>query len=140
MANNTPDNTHSLRPDFAKGDGLVPVVVQDAASGDVLMMAYMNAEAYDETLASGVAVYFSRSRGRLWKKGETSGHVQHVKQVRIDCDRDAVLLVVEQVGGAACHTGYSTCFYRDATTGEIVADQIFDPQQVYTDPNSGANG
>ncbi len=129
---------NSIDPDFAKCDGLVPVVVQDATSRDVLMVAYMNAEAYKETLSTGVAVYYSRSRGRLWKKGETSGHLQRVKQIRIDCDRDAVLLIVEQVGGAACHTGYSTCFYRDAASREIVAEQIFNPAEVYKNHNRGA--
>jgi phosphoribosyl-AMP cyclohydrolase len=127
------DDTAPLEPDFAKGDGLVPVIAQDAASGDVLMLAYMNADAWQQTLATGEAVYYSRSRQGLWKKGETSGHVQRVKRIRIDCDRDAVLLEVEQVGGAACHTGYASCFYR-AVAGEsteLVSYRVFDPAQVY---------
>ncbi len=122
-----------IQPDFSKGDGLVPVVVQQVDSGDVLMMAYMNREAYEETLATGQAVYFSRSRGELWRKGETSGHVQQVKQVLLDCDRDTLLLVVDQVGGAACHVGYKSCFYREITSdgAKVVGERVFDPDEVY---------
>ncbi len=121
------------QPDFAKGDGLVPVVVQESESGVVLMLAYMNRAAYEETLASGRAVYFSRSRGGLWRKGETSGNVQHVRQLLLDCDRDTLLLEVEQVGGAACHEGYRSCFFRQVTPEglQTVGERVFDPHQVY---------
>ncbi len=101
--------------------GLIPAIVQDAASKDVLMVAYMNREAVKKTITGGKAVYFSRSRQKLWLKGETSGHFQHVRRICFDCDRDALLLEVEQVG-AACHTGYRSCFYREAVlleNGEI---------------------
>lgn len=126
-------NNAELQPDFAKCDGLLPVVVQQVDSGDVLMMAYMSPEAYEETLATGQAVYYSRSRGELWRKGETSGHVQHVKQVLLDCDRDTLLLVVDQVGGAACHAGYKSCFYREITPDgvKVVGQRVFDPDEVY---------
>ncbi len=124
-------NTAEL--DFEKTNGLIPAIAQDAETGEVLMMAYMNREAFEETLASGRAVYYSRSRNTLWKKGETSGHVQHVKEVRVDCDRDTVLLKVDQVGGAACHKGYKSCFYRIAEDNEfkIVEERVFDPEKVY---------
>ena len=121
-------------PDFDKHD-LIPVIAQDAASGDVLMLAYMNREAYEETLQTGRVCYYSRSRSRLWRKGEESGNVQHVKELYYDCDADALLVKVKQVGGAACHEGYKSCFFRkiDRTTGavETVGDRLFDPQQVY---------
>ncbi|OGP69400.1 MAG: phosphoribosyl-AMP cyclohydrolase [Deltaproteobacteria bacterium RBG_13_60_28] len=119
--------------DFAKMGGLIPAVVQDAASGEVLMLAFMDSEAWDLTLKTGEAHYYSRTRGKVWRKGETSGHVQRVKDVYLDCDQDTVLLKVEQVGGAACHTGYRTCFYRRrAGEGwEVVGSPIFDPQEVY---------
>lgn len=120
-------------PDFSKNGGLVAAIAQDAETGEVLMMAYMNAEAYAETLATGQAVYFSRSRNRLWRKGEESGHVQEVRQVYVDCDGDAVLLKVHQVGGAACHTGYRSCFYRQVTPEglTVVGQRVFDPKEVY---------
>ena len=102
-------------PDFSKGDGLVPAIAQDAATGEVLMMAYMNAESYAETLATGRAVYFSRSRNKLWRKGEESGNVQQVESIYVDCDADTILLKVEQIGGAACHEGYQSCFFRQVT-------------------------
>ncbi len=122
-----------LRPDFEKGGGLVPVIVQDAETGEVLMLAYMNEEAWERTLATGKAHYFSRSRGKIWLKGETSGHVQEVRDVLLDCDADTVLLKVKQHGGAACHTGYRSCFYRRIRGGqvEIVGQKIFDPEEVY---------
>ncbi len=129
------------QPDFDKGGGLIPVVVQatrsGAGGGDVLMLAYMNREAYEETLATGQAVYFSRSRGGLWRKGETSGHVQIVKRIRIDCDRDTLLLEVEQVGGAACHEGYKSCFFREIVNDQlhVVEPRRFDPQEVYKNPD-----
>jgi phosphoribosyl-AMP cyclohydrolase len=120
-------------PDFSRGDGLLPAIAQDAASGAVLMLGWMNAAAYAETLATGRAVYYSRSRQALWRKGEESGHVQLVRRVRLDCDRDTILLEVEQVGGAACHTGFDTCFYRAVGPQglEIVGRQVFDPNEVY---------
>jgi phosphoribosyl-AMP cyclohydrolase len=120
-------------PDFTKGDGLLPAIAQDAVTGQVLMLGYMNREAWDETLATGRAVYYSRSRGRLWRKGEESGHVQHVKSVHIDCDADTILLKVEQVGGAACHEGYPSCFFRrwDGAKFIVEGKRVFDPQQVY---------
>ena len=99
-------------PDFSRGGGLLPAIVQDAETGEVLMVAYMNAESYAETLATGRAVYYSRSRQRLWRKGEESGHGQEVRSVLLDCDADTILLRVHQIGGAACHTGYRSCFYR----------------------------
>jgi phosphoribosyl-AMP cyclohydrolase len=120
------------RPDFSKNDGLIAAVAQDAATGDVLMVAWMNAEAYDETLRTGRAVYYSRSRGRLWRKGEESGHTQNVCAIYVDCDADAVLLKVEQTG-AACHEGYRSCFFREATLQgfKIAAQRLIDPQSVY---------
>ena len=99
-------------PDFDKRGGLLPAIVQDAQSGEILMVAYMNRESWKHTLATGKATYWSTSRGELWVKGETSGHLQHVREIRVDCDADAILLKVEQVGGVACHEGYESCFYR----------------------------
>jgi len=119
--------------DFSSPDGLVTAIAQDAETGQVLMVAHMNREALEETLATGRAVYWSRSRGRLWRKGEESGNVQHVRAVYVDCDGDAVLLKVEQVGGAACHEGYPSCFFRQITPDEVkvVAERVFDPKDVY---------
>lgn len=124
--------TLPFRPDFEKNDGLVAAIAQDASTGDVLMVAWMNAEAYDETVRTGRAVYYSRSRGKLWRKGEESGHVQNVRGIYVDCDADAVLLKVEQTG-AACHEGYRSCFFRQVTpTGlQIVAARLVDPAKVY---------
>ena len=120
-------------PAFAGPDGLVTAVAQEAATGQVLMVAHMNREAWDETLASGNAVYFSRARRRLWRKGEESGNVQHVREIFVDCDGDTVLLKVEQVGGAACHEGYPSCFFRQVTPSglKLVAKRVFDPNDVY---------
>jgi phosphoribosyl-AMP cyclohydrolase len=120
-------------PAFSGSDGLVTAVAQDATSGQVLMVAHMNREAWDETLASGRAVYFSRARQRLWRKGEESGNVQHVREIYVDCDADTVLLKVDQVGGAACHEGYPTCFFRQITPDgvKIVAKKVFEPKDVY---------
>lgn len=120
-------------PDFARGGGLLPAIVQDAETGAVLMLAYMNAESYAETLASGRAVYYSRSRKKLWRKGEQSGNVQNVRAVYLDCDRDTILLKVEQVGGAACHEGYQSCFFRQVTSDglRVVGRRVFDPDEVY---------
>lgn len=122
-----------IKPNFTKGDGLVPVIVQDAETKDVLMMAYMNEQAWEKTLQTGKATFWSRSRRSLWLKGETSGHVQLVKDIYIDCDDDTILLSVEQLGGAACHTGYRSCFYRKYKNGEavVVGQKIFDPKEVY---------
>jgi phosphoribosyl-AMP cyclohydrolase len=122
-------------PDFSKGDGLLPAIAQDAQSGEVLMLAWMNAEAYAETLRTGRAVYYSRSRGRLWRKGEESGHAQVVRGVFIDCDADTILLKVEQTG-AACHEGYRNCFFRQVTPAglAVIAERLVDPQAVYGHP------
>lgn len=118
-------------PDFSHG--LLPAIVQDVDSQEVLMLAWMNLEAWERTLATGEAHFFSRSRQKLWHKGESSGNVQRVACIRLDCDNDAILLLVHQVGGAACHTGRRTCFYRQWHKGrvELCAPQIFDPQKVY---------
>lgn len=119
--------------DFDKSGGLVAAIAQDADTGEVLMIAWMNREAYEETVRTRRAVYFSRSRNRLWRKGEESGNVQEVRDIFIDCDQDAILLKVNQVGGAACHEGYKSCFFRKlAADGlEVVGQRIFDPTQVY---------
>jgi phosphoribosyl-AMP cyclohydrolase len=119
--------------DFDKAGGLVPVIAQDADTGQVLMLAWMNREAYEETLRTGRACYFSRSRGRLWRKGEESGHVQEVREIYLDCDADTVLLKVRQVGGAACHEGYPSCFFRklEGNVLKVVGERVFDPKQVY---------
>ncbi len=109
---------------------LLPAIVQDAASSKVLMLAYMNKEAYELTKSTGYAHYFSRSKGRIWKKGEESGNVQKVQEIFLDCDCDAILLQAEQVGGAACHTGRESCFFTKAS-GEIVGEQVFDPSEKY---------
>ncbi len=116
-------------PSPAFEDGLLPVVAQDADTGEILMLAHVSREALDRTRETGVAHYHSRSRDELWQKGETSGHVQQVTEIRVDCDGDALLYLVEQTGGA-CHTGYETCFYR-TLDGETVADRVFDPEEVY---------
>ena len=121
-------------PDFEKTP-LIPVIAQDSASGDVMMLAYMNAEAYAETLKTGHVCYFSRSRQKLWRKGEESGNVQKLHDLYFDCDADTILVKVEQVGGAACHTGFRSCFYRrvDPETGQIEeqGERVFDPKVVY---------
>ncbi|HPH33872.1 MAG TPA: phosphoribosyl-AMP cyclohydrolase [Methanoregulaceae archaeon] len=111
-------------------DGLIPVVVQDIMSLEVLMVAYANEEAVCLTRDTGFAHYFSRSRRKIWKKGEESGHVQKVRQILVDCDEDCLLYLVEQTG-AACHTGYQTCFYRTIDE-EIISEQVFNPSEVYT--------
>ena len=119
-------------PDFSRNEGLLPAIAQDAATGEVLMVAWMNAEAYGQTVRTGQAVYFSRSRGKLWRKGEESGHVQTVKAVYVDCDADSILLKVEQTG-AACHEGYRSCFFREVTPQglKVVAERLVDPASVY---------
>ena len=136
MHNHDLEEGTALSPAF-DGNGLVTAVVTDAASGDVLMLAHMNAEALQRTIESGEAWYFSRSRQKLWKNGEQSGHVQRVVELRIDCDQDAVWLKVEQAGAGACHTGRRSCFYRRVPLGakgaklEFVEDKSFDPNAVY---------
>jgi len=119
--------------DFKKNNGLIPAIAQDYKTGVVLMLAYMNEQAFDETMKSGKATYYSRSRKVLWKKGETSGHVQNVREIRVDCDNDSVLLKVDQVGDAACHKGYKSCFFSKVEKNElkIVELKIFDPKEVY---------
>ncbi len=126
--------------DFTKTDGLIPAIAQDHETGEVLMLAYMNEASWNETLKSGMATYYSRSRQKLWKKGETSGNLQVVKEIRIDCDNDTVLLKVEQMGGAACHMGYKSCFFKKMNIAEsleslesleIVEKRIFNPKTVY---------
>ena len=119
--------------DFDKSGGLVPAIAQDADTGAVLMLAWMNREAYEETLRTRRAVYFSRSRNRLWRKGEESGHFQEVRELLVDCDADTILLKVRQIGGAACHEGYASCFFRrvDGDNLTVVAERVFDPKQVY---------
>jgi phosphoribosyl-AMP cyclohydrolase len=119
--------------DFRKQEGLVPAIVQDAETGEVLMLAYMSPESFEETLRTGNACFYSRSRSKLWTKGEESGNVQQVIEVRIDCDNDTILLKVNQVGGAACHTGYRSCFFRKIEGGSLIEDgeKIFDPKEVY---------
>ncbi|WP_022853194.1 phosphoribosyl-AMP cyclohydrolase [Thermodesulfatator atlanticus] len=121
------------KPDFEKTGGLIPVIAQDFATGEVLMLAYMNEEAWEKTVETKKAHYFSRSRQKIWLKGESSGHVQLVKEIRLDCDKDTILLKVEQLGGAACHKGYRSCFYRRLENGKLIIDQekIFDPEVVY---------
>lgn len=120
-------------PDFSQGDGLLPAIAQDADTGEVLMLAWMSAESFAQTLASGQAVYYSRSRNCLWRKGQESGHVQDVVSLHVDCDGDAILLKVRQHGGAACHTGYRSCFFRRVSAGGVEIDgvKVFDPQRVY---------
>ena len=127
-------------PDFSKAE-LLPVIAQDHQTGDVLMLAYMNQTAYEETLQTGRVCYFSRSRQKLWRKGETSGNVQEVKEIYFDCDADTLLIKVEQLGGAACHEGYRSCFFRkiDPASGsvEVIGERLFDPAEVYKKSESG---
>jgi len=110
-------------------ESLIPAISQDWKTGEVLMLAYMNDEALAKTRETGKAHYWSRSRKKLWLKGESSGHIQHVREIRIDCDNDAILLLIEQEGGA-CHTGYRSCFYR-TIDGIVVGEKVFDPEVVY---------
>jgi phosphoribosyl-AMP cyclohydrolase len=122
-----------IKPDFKKGGGLIPAIVQDYESNEILMLAYMNDLSWSKTIETGKATYWSRSRNELWVKGESSGNVQLVKEILIDCDEDAVILKVEQKGGAACHTGYRSCFFRRVSADgvEIVGEKIFNPEDVY---------
>jgi phosphoribosyl-AMP cyclohydrolase len=125
-------------PDFSRGaDGLLPAIAQDVRTGQVLMLAWMNREAYQETRRTGQATYYSRSRGKLWRKGEESGHRQSVSEIRVDCDADAILLLVEQLG-AACHEGYASCFFRSCTDEGFVENQsrLIDPASVYPSSQS----
>ena len=125
--------------DFARAGGLVPAIVQDHDTGEVLMLAYMNQEAWNRTLATGRAHFWSRSRKKLWCKGETSGHIQEIREIYVDCDLDTVLLKVHQVGGAACHEGYRSCFYRKVEGGKlkVVDTRVFDPMEVYASASGG---
>ncbi|MCR9071543.1 MAG: phosphoribosyl-AMP cyclohydrolase [Alphaproteobacteria bacterium] len=129
----------TLAPKFGP-DGLIPAVAADAESGTVLMMAWMDAPALAATIETGEAHYYSRSRKAMWRKGESSGHVQRVREIRLDCDQDTVLLLVEQVGPGACHVGYQTCFYRkvvrvdDGVALEVTGDKAYDPHAVYGEP------
>jgi phosphoribosyl-AMP cyclohydrolase len=119
--------------DFEKAGGLVAAIAQDHTTGEVLMIAWMNRDAFEETVRTQRAVYFSRSRNKLWRKGEESGNVQEVKEILVDCDNDAILLKVNQIGGAACHEGYKSCFFRRLDNNElkVTAERVFDPKQVY---------
>jgi phosphoribosyl-AMP cyclohydrolase len=120
--------------DFSKLDGLLPAVIQDAASGEVLMLGFMNAEAYAATQASGEVTFYSRSRNKLWRKGEQSGHVLKVRDMRVDCDVDTLLIRVEALGPGVCHEGYRSCFFRQIiANGEakVVEERVFDPKAVY---------
>jgi phosphoribosyl-AMP cyclohydrolase len=120
--------------DFTKLDGLVPAVIQDAGSGEVLMLGFMNAEAYAATQSSGEVTFFSRSRNKLWRKGEQSGHVLRVREIRVDCDVDALLIRVDALGPGVCHEGYRSCFFRQlspAGGAKVVAERTFDPNAVY---------
>ena len=130
MSNDRPDSGAAAQIDFAKGDGIIPVVTQDYASGRLLMVAYMNREAFDETVATGHACYYSRSRNRLWRKGEESGNFQAVREIRLDCDGDTILLRVDQHGDrAACHEGYESCFFRVLDDGawHTADERVVDP-------------
>lgn len=120
--------------DFGKLDGLVPAVVQDAANGEVLMVGYMNAEALAVTFATGEVAFYSRSRKQLWRKGEQSGHRLRLREVRVDCDSDALLVRVEALGPGVCHEGYRSCFFRRLApdgAAAVVAERVFDPGKVY---------
>lgn len=123
-----------IKPDFNK-QNLIPVIAQDYKTGKVLMLAYMNEEAYKKTIETGKACYYSRSRDKLWLKGEQSGHFQIVKEIFIDCDSDTLLIKIEQLGKAACHKGYESCFFnkynKEKKDYEIVEEKVFDPEKVY---------
>ncbi len=122
-----------IKLDFNKMGGLIPAIAQDDKTGEVLMLGFMNQKAWAATMATGRATYFSRTRQKLWVKGETSGNVQLVKEIRIDCDNDAVLLKIEQVGGATCHTGHRSCFHQkvEDESVKIIGKPVFDPGEVY---------
>ena len=133
LANSADSVTDMDKLDFAKGKGLLPAIAQDYRTGEVLMMAYINEESWSKTLETGKAHYWSRSRNQLWLKGESSGHVQLVKDILVDCDGDTVVFRVEQLGGAACHKGYASCFFRKVENGSftITGKLVFDPREVY---------
>ncbi len=119
---------------FTKGkDGLIPAIAQDFKTGVVLMLAYINKDSWDKTLQTGKAHYWSRSRSRIWLKGESSGHIQEIREILVDCDADCVIYKVDQIGGAACHNGYPSCFYRkvDKERLKIIEKRVFDPKDVY---------
>lgn len=122
-----------MKLDFSKLNGLVPAIAQDASSGEILMLAFMNEEAWQKTLETKKAHYYSRSRDKLWMKGEESGNIQEVKEILIDCDEDAIILKVNQIGNAACHTGYASCFYRvlETDTFKTVGKRVFNPEEKY---------
>ena len=124
----------TITPDFTKSDdGLIPAIAQDYGTNEILMLAYINEVSWKASLETGYATYWSRSRNKLWKKGESSGNLQKIKEILIDCDNDTIIFKIEQLGGAACHTGHKSCFYRKLCDGKVcVADDIvFDPKEVY---------
>ena len=125
--------TNMIELDFKKTDGLIPVIAQDYKTGEVLMMAFINEESWRLTLETNIVHYWSRSRSKLWKKGESSGNIQEVKEIRIDCDNDCVLIKINQIGDAACHTGFKSCFYRKVDGDTLIEDgeKIFNPEEVY---------
>jgi phosphoribosyl-AMP cyclohydrolase len=136
MSNAQPQQTE-LTVDFAKSGGLVPAIIQDHRTGEVLMLGFMNAQALEETQRSGEVTFFSRSRNKLWKKGESSGHVLKLRELRLDCDADALLLRVEPLGPGVCHEGYRSCFFRRLDpkgNATVIADRAFDPAAVYAQP------
>ena len=123
-----------MKLDFSKLNGLIPAIIQDYKTNNVLMLGFMDESAWEKTLETGKAVFFSRSRNKLWMKGETSGNFQEIKSILIDCDNDSVLLKVKQIGDAACHTGYQSCFYREFNKGKgfkLVSKKIFNPEEKY---------
>ena len=122
-----------IKPNFEKLNGLLPVIIQDYKTSKVLMLGFMNREAWQRTLKTGKATYYSRTRKAIWQKGETSGNAQPVKEILIDCDNDTILLKVKQIGNAACHTGYESCFYRKLKGNKlkIIGKKVFEPKEVY---------
>jgi phosphoribosyl-AMP cyclohydrolase len=122
-----------VKIDFNKGNGLIPAIIQDALTHEVLMLGYMNRESWQKTLETKRVSFWSRSRGKLWVKGETSGHTQEVKEVYLDCDGDTLLIKVNQIGGAACHRGFRSCFHLRHEKGEwkVSGEKVFDPKEVY---------
>jgi phosphoribosyl-AMP cyclohydrolase len=127
------EGDYAMEIDFKKGNGLIPAIIQDAITHEVLMLGYMNREAWEKTVKTGRASFWSRSRKKIWVKGETSGNFQEVKEIRLDCDGDTLLVKVDQIGGAACHKGFRSCFYQHHENGEwrISGERIFDPEEVY---------
>jgi len=125
--------------DFEKGGGFIPVIAQDHATKEVLMMAYMDRTAFELTMKTGYVHYWSRSRKKLWKKGESSGNLQKVKEIRVDCDMDCILIKIEQMGGASCHEGYRSCFYRVVKGNDliVVGKRVFDPVEKYGKKEGG---